>query len=101
EDCPPPGANADAQATWSILEHATNAQIGSWDMRVRELDETEREALTVVLERIEKAGKTVADEACADVRVEGDDRGRFPSIGFRLQGFSPVKDAPVESSRDA
>jgi len=41
----------------------------------------------------------VADQARADIRVEIDDRGRFPFIGFRLQGFSPVK-TRAEPDRD-
>jgi len=69
-------------------------------MRARELDESEREALTVVLERIEKAGKTVAAELGVDVRIELDHRGKFPFVGFRLQGLSPARVAPVRTGRD-
>jgi hypothetical protein len=60
-------------------------------VRARELDETERTALMGVLERIERAGKAVATELGADVRIELDNRGKFPFVGFRLQGLA--KDA--------
>jgi hypothetical protein len=69
-------------------------------MRARKLDETEREALVDVLGRIQNAGTAVAAQCGVDVRVESDDRGKFPFVGFRLQGFSAAKDAPAEPGRD-
>jgi hypothetical protein len=53
-----------------------------------------------VLERIERAAAAVADELSADVRTERDDRGKLPFVGFRLEGFSLGKNAPVETDRD-
>ena len=69
-------------------------------LRARQLDERDRKALAAVLEQIERAGAAIAAALGVDVRVERDDRGRFPFVGFRLQGFSAAKDAPAEPGRD-
>jgi hypothetical protein len=60
----------------------------------------ERGAMETVLERIESAAAAVADELGADLRTERDDRGKLPLVGFRLHGFVPAKDSPVETDRD-
>ena len=56
--------------------------------------------METVLERIERAAAAVAAELGADVRVERDDRGKLPFVGFRLPGFLPAKDAPAEPGPD-
>jgi hypothetical protein len=68
-------------------------------MRARELDQTEREAMISVLERIEEAGTAVASELSADIRVERPSRGRFPAIVFRAYGSRP-ENSPVETGED-
>jgi hypothetical protein len=57
-------------------------------------------AMAEVLGRIQRAGVQVAAECGVDVAVEADDRGRLPAVVFRLRGFSPAKNAPVETGRD-
>jgi hypothetical protein len=57
--------------------------------------------MVTVLERIEHAGTSVAAELGVDVRVERDDRGRFPLVAFRAHRFSASKDAPVEPDPDS
>ena len=80
-------------------------------LRLRQLDQEpacEHDSLTrpnvkrwrTCLRRIQKAGNAIAAELGADVRVESDDRGKFPFIGFRLQGFSRPRDAPAEHGPD-
>ena len=56
--------------------------------------------METVIDRIERAAVSVADELGADVRVERDDRGRFPFVAFRAHGFSAVKASPAETGRD-
>jgi hypothetical protein len=56
--------------------------------------------MATVLERIEEAGRAVADELGIDVLVEKDDRGRLPLVSFRPRGFLPTRDAPAEHGRD-
>ena len=55
-------------------------------MRTRELDENERKRLQDVLDRIERAGLTIAARFQADIRVEKSGRGRFPYLTFRAFG---------------
>jgi hypothetical protein len=68
-------------------------------VRARELDETERETMISVLERIEEAGTAVAAKLRADIRVEKPSGGRFPAITFRAYGSRP-EDSPVEPDPD-
>ena len=68
-------------------------------MRARELDETERETMISVLERIDEAGTAVASELCADIRVEKPHGGRFPAITFRAYGRRP-QDSSMETGED-
>jgi hypothetical protein len=56
--------------------------------------------METVLDRIERAAAALADELGADVRTESDDRGLFPFIGFRLQGFSAPSNAPAGPGPD-
>jgi hypothetical protein len=53
-----------------------------------------------VLEDIERAAADVAAELGADLRMERDDRGKLPFVGFRLHGFSVDKASSVESDPD-
>jgi hypothetical protein len=69
-------------------------------MRAQEPDEAERAALTDVLTKIENAGKAIAADCGVDLRVESDQRGKLPFVGFRLQGFSPARDSRAEPSRN-
>ena len=55
-------------------------------MRAQQLDETERKEMIDVLERIEEAGRAIAAELGADVRVEKGGGGRFPYLTFRAFG---------------
>jgi hypothetical protein len=84
----------------AILEHATTTPTRTPSVRARELDESERDALTVVLERIEKAAKAVAAECGADLRVEWDDRGKFSFVAFRLHGLAPTDCERAEAGGD-
>jgi hypothetical protein len=43
----------------------------------------------------------VAAELGADLRIERDDRGRFPLVAFRAHGLSASKDGPAEPGRDS
>lgn len=70
------------------------------DVRAQQLDRSERATMDVVLERIERAAAAVAEELGADLRTERDDRGKLPTVAFRLHGFVPAKDAPGETGRD-
>jgi hypothetical protein len=60
-------------------------------MRARQLDDTDREAMTDVLARIEALGVGLATEAGADVRIEKDQGGKFPYLTFRAYGARPAR----------
>jgi len=59
-------------------------------VQAQRVDEAQRKAMTTALERIEQAGAAAAAELGVDVRVERDDRGKLPFVGFRLHGYLPV-----------
>jgi hypothetical protein len=69
-------------------------------LRAPTLDHAEREAMTDVLEQIERAARAVATGCGADIRVEWDHRGKFPLVAFRAHGFTAVKDVRVAPGRD-
>jgi hypothetical protein len=64
-------------------------------VRTRELEENERKRLQDVLERIERAGLTIAARFQADIRVEKSGRGRFPYLTFRALGIGDGDHDPI------
>jgi hypothetical protein len=64
-------------------------------VRTRELDENERKRLQDVLDRIERAGLTIAARFQADIRVEKGGGGRFPYLTFRAFGKADRHHDPI------
>jgi hypothetical protein len=70
------------------------------NLRAREIDEDEREALTTALAKIETAAQVLAEQIGIELGAELDPRGRYPVLALRARGLTTPKPAPVEHGRD-